>query len=58
MTGAEFSLLSLVAAFTGLVLWVYWPGRRDRLESYGAMPLEDQAETPRAGRQRDDEERT
>ena len=41
MTAAEFSLLAVVVGFTLLVLWVYSPGRRGRLESYGAIPLEE-----------------
>ena len=31
MSGAEISLVAVVAAFTGLVAWVYWPGNRGRL---------------------------
>jgi cytochrome c oxidase cbb3-type subunit IV len=27
--------------FAGIVAWAYWPRRRDRLESYGRIPLED-----------------
>jgi cbb3-type cytochrome oxidase subunit 3 len=40
MTPTEFSLLAVTVSFTALILWVYWPGRRERLESYGAIPLE------------------
>lgn len=39
MSGAELSLIAVVVAFSGLVGWVYWPGNRKRLESYGSMPL-------------------
>jgi len=42
MTAAEFSLLAVSVSFIGLVLWVYWPSRRAQLNSYGAMPLEDE----------------
>jgi cytochrome c oxidase cbb3-type subunit 4 len=28
--------------FAGIVLWAYWPRRRERLESYGRIPLEDE----------------
>lgn len=35
-----FSLLSVTLAFSALVLWVYWPSRRSRLESLGRIPLE------------------
>ncbi len=48
MIAAEISLLAVTAGFGGLLLWVYWPGHRDRLESYGAMPLEDDGEAPRS----------
>jgi len=41
MSATEFSLLAVTISFTSLVLWVYWPGRRERLESYGAIPLDD-----------------
>ncbi|MEQ8861029.1 MAG: cbb3-type cytochrome c oxidase subunit 3 [Pseudomonadales bacterium] len=43
MSAAEFSLLAVTVSFLGLVVWVYWPGRRGRLESYGRMPMEDEA---------------
>lgn len=41
MTAAEFSVLAVTIGFIALVVWVYSPGRRKRLESYGSMPLED-----------------
>ena len=41
MTAAEFSLLALTFGFIALVAWVYAPGRRSRLESYSAMPLDE-----------------
>ena len=41
MTAAEFSLLAVTLGFVALLLWVYSPRRRGRMESYGAMPLED-----------------
>lgn len=51
MTAAEFSLLAVTFGFIALVLWVYSPRRRNRLESYGGMPLEeDDAPAPRATR--------
>jgi cbb3-type cytochrome oxidase subunit 3 len=43
MTAIEFSLLAVTVSFTGLVAWVYWPSRRTELESYGAIPLDDEA---------------
>jgi cbb3-type cytochrome oxidase subunit 3 len=47
MTPAEFSLLAVVAGFVALVVWVYAPKRRNRLESYGAIPLEDDGDDAR-----------
>jgi cbb3-type cytochrome oxidase subunit 3 len=44
MTPAEISLLAVVGGFVALVFWVYAPKRRNRLESYGAIPLEDGAD--------------
>ena len=40
MTATIFSLLAVTIGFTALVCWVYWPSRRDRLESHGSIPLE------------------
>jgi len=40
MSGTEISLLAVTFGFIALVVWVYAPRRRDRLESYGAMPLD------------------
>lgn len=45
MSGAEFSLLAVTFSFAALVIWVYSPGRRKRLESYGAIPLGDDHST-------------
>lgn len=44
MSWAEFSLLAVTLSFAALVVWVYWPSRRRRLESYGAMPLDETLE--------------
>lgn len=41
MTAAEFSLIAVTLGFIGLVLWVYWPSRRQHLESLGHIPLDD-----------------
>jgi cbb3-type cytochrome oxidase subunit 3 len=41
MTGSEVALLVVTIGFAGLVLWVYWPSNRSRLESYGAIPLDE-----------------
>lgn len=44
MSASEFSLLAVTLSFAGLVVWVYWPSRRGRLESYGSIPREHAAE--------------
>ena len=31
----------LMALFIGIVVWVMWPRRKRRLESYGRIPLDD-----------------
>ena len=54
MSPTEFYLIAVTVSFFGLLVWVYSPRRRDRLESYGAMPLEDQAD----GQARDSEPRS
>ena len=41
MSPPEISLLAVTIAFTGLVIWVYWPSHRQRLESFGSMALDD-----------------
>lgn len=41
MSASEFSLIAVAIAFAGLVIWVYWPSHRQRLESFGSMPLDD-----------------
>jgi cbb3-type cytochrome oxidase subunit 3 len=40
MTATLFSLIAVTIGFTTLVIWVYWPSRRQRLESLGQIPLE------------------
>lgn len=44
MTATEFSLLAVTFGFAALVFWVYSPRRRSRLESYAAIPLEEDAD--------------
>ena len=34
-------LVWLVLLFVGIVAYVFWPGRRRRMESHGRIPLED-----------------
>jgi len=42
MTGATLiSLISVTVGFTVLVLWVYWPSRRERLEALAEIPFDD-----------------
>lgn len=41
MSGTLISLLAVTIGFGGLLLWVYWPGNKEELESLGSMPLED-----------------
>ena len=41
MTGATlFSLISVTIGFTALLLWVYWPSRRERLEALAEIPFD------------------
>ena len=49
MSATEISLIAVTLAFTGLVLWVYWPSRRQRLESLGNIPLDDDDREAAAG---------
>ena len=37
-------LVWCVLLFAGIVAWVYWPGRKSRLEAHGRIPLEDDRE--------------
>jgi cbb3-type cytochrome oxidase subunit 3 len=46
MIAGIISLLAVTVGFAALVLWVYWPGRRDRLESLGRIPLDGQEDRP------------
>ena len=36
-------LLWLILLFVAIVAYVYWPSRRQRLESYGNIPLQEDA---------------
>ena len=44
MSATLISLLAVTFGFLGLVAWVYWPSRKQDLESLGSMPLEDISE--------------
>jgi len=37
----ELWLLWFMALFMGIVAWVYWPGRRSRLQEQAFIPLQD-----------------
>jgi len=43
MTATIFSLLAVTFGTVGLFAWVYWPTRRQELESLGRIPLDDDA---------------
>jgi cbb3-type cytochrome oxidase subunit 3 len=43
-----FALLLVVVCFAWLVLWVFWPSNRARLEAHGSIALDDEA--PKAAR--------
>lgn len=34
-------LLWLVLLFVGIVAWVFWPGRKRKLERHGRIPLDE-----------------
>ena len=34
-------LLWLVLLFVGIVAWVFWPGRKRKLEQHGRIPLDE-----------------
>jgi cbb3-type cytochrome oxidase subunit 3 len=36
------SLLAVTIGFTLLVLWVYWPARKQQMERHGSIPLADE----------------
>jgi cbb3-type cytochrome oxidase subunit 3 len=40
------SLLAVTLGFTALVLWVYWPSRKARMEQFGSIPLADEPTLP------------
>jgi cbb3-type cytochrome oxidase subunit 3 len=41
MTFGAFATLLVAFAFAGLLAWVLHPANRNRLESYGMIPLDD-----------------
>ena len=40
MSATIVSLLGVTIGFTLLVVWVYWPSRRRKLEELGRIPLD------------------
>ena len=36
-----FWVVWLMLLFVGLVVWVYWPRRKEELEAHGRIPLHD-----------------
>jgi len=42
-------VLWLMLVFVGIVAWVYWPRRKDRLEKHGRIPLEDDKPSDQSG---------
>lgn len=46
MSPAIISLLAVTLGFTALVLWVYWPSHKARLERLGHIPLTDEPTAP------------
>ncbi len=45
MSWKLFSMLFVVVAFFGLVVWVYLPRNKERLDSYGSIPLEQEQDS-------------
>lgn len=37
-------LIALVIVFAGIVLWVFWPGRRRKYRAHAEIPLKDEEE--------------
>jgi cbb3-type cytochrome oxidase subunit 3 len=44
MTATLFSLMAVTLGFTALVVWVYWPSRKKKLEALGEIPLDSDKE--------------
>lgn len=52
MSFGAIATLLVAIAFTGLVYWVLRPSNKARLESYGAIPLDDDGRQPQERRTR------
>jgi cytochrome c oxidase cbb3-type subunit 4 len=46
----SFWLVWLILLFVGIVAWVYWPSHKQRLESFGRIPLQDEDHDRSKGR--------
>lgn len=55
MTPTIISLLAVTIGFFGLLIWVYWPSHKNRLEQLGRIPLDDEEREDRrvSGRRED-----
>lgn len=49
----RFWVLWLLALFVGIVVWVFWPKRKQELERHGRIPLEDDQAPDRPRPERD-----
>ncbi|MFZ5790560.1 MAG: cbb3-type cytochrome oxidase subunit 3 [Pseudomonadota bacterium] len=47
---APIRVLWFTLLFVGIVLWVYWPKRRDELEAHARIPLVDDSGDDAAGK--------
>jgi cytochrome c oxidase cbb3-type subunit 4 len=50
----ELWLVWLLLLFIGIVVWVFWPGHKRRLERHGRIPLDDGEEPGPPGRRNGD----
>lgn len=49
---AEIAMVIFMAAFVGIVIWLFWPSRRDALEQHRSMALDDDTRRPKEGARR------
>lgn len=49
---AEVAMVIFMVAFIGIVIWLFRPSRRDALEQYRSMPLDDGVRGPHEGARR------
>lgn len=47
------SLIAVTIGFLSLVVWVYLPGNKTRLEAFGHMPLSDEVEVSKTQTQKE-----